>query len=594
MKHALYFASIALFLGCTMNALAGNGYMGGSGTIIVEADNNPSSTEEEPATDGPLDDNNMSNAGELFGDLYVIDRYLGGEYKKVPAVDSTGEPILVMGAWIDEDGNPIIDPDTELPYQVLQQAWDTIPAIGGEPKLTEGFARYTIVNEDTGEYVINDLTGDIYYPAPYPSQCVQPVADTVRWGDISTKTGLPVNHLPLVITYDSTWERTECEVENSVFLTNGETWNSVIYYKDIYYTDLVQEVEFGRLNLGRAPDAVLDHAFDEAIRALNNAKSIALDAAGRLLLTTEVYDEFLTNPDGTALYLETVTKAIDSPLENLALYIKLMKDGHLITPADERDAIDRSINGGIPLWKLLELEDGPSQSLRPTIDIAHMKEFGLDNLVDASNITTYWTSYDAQGNLIVSLVPCEGCMESSGITTRLATDFCVDDDFAFSATFVASAADKTGRMTMDKIVYLNSILGINLVAGYSEYDENGEPADGAINYSQNPVYFNYAPNMIQYNRQNTFRNRGNVTEGTEGPGDGYPATYDGTVRILVEDAVTPGTWVERNMSIFENVFGNGTTGVDYSGTAISGFTTMADDDLKTIDYIHTYQIPGLR
>ena len=400
MKRSKYLILTALFLGFSTTALAGNGYMGGSGTVTT-----PDPVVEEPAdttTDGPLNDN-MSESGALFGDLFVIDRYLGGETKRVPAVDpATGEPVLVLGDWIDENGNPVLDPNGN-PYQVMQQAWTTAPAVGGEPKLTEGFARYTIVNEDTGETEINPMTGDIYFPAPYPSQCVQPVADAVRWGDISSKTGLPANHLPMLITFDPTWERTECEVESSIFLTSGETWNGITYYRDIYYAELVQEVEFGRLNLGRAPDAVLDHAFDEAIRNINNAKSITLDASGRLFLTTDVYDEFLTNPDGTPVLVETVIKAIDSPLANLALYIKLMRDGHLITPADDRGPIERSINGGIPLWKLLELEDGPSKSLRPTIDIAKMENFGLGALVDAENPTTYWTTRDAEGNLVVSL-----------------------------------------------------------------------------------------------------------------------------------------------------------------------------------------------
>lgn len=595
MKRSMYVAVFALFLGCSVNALAGNGYMGGTGTTTAGSGSGSGSTggstDGGTTSDGPLNDQG-SDQGELFGDLFVIDRYLGGETKRVPAVDpATGEPVLVLGDWIDEDGNPVINPATGSPYQVEQQAWTTAPAVGGEPKLTEGFGRYTIVNEDTGEYVINPMTGDIYYPAPYPSQCVQPVADAVRWGDISSKTGLPANHLPLVIAYDSQWERTECEVENTIFIANGETWDEVIYYSDIYYPDLVQEVDFGRLNLGRAPDAVLDHAFDEAINRLNGAKSIAIDASGRLLLTTDIYDEFLTNPDGTPVYIETVTKAIDSPLECLSLYIKLMKDGHLITPAADRDEIDRSIRGGIPLWKLLELEDGPTKTMRPTIDIAKMQEFGLGNLVDASNITNYWTTRDAEGNLVVSLEACEGCEEFYGITTALETDVVSGEDFPFSATFVASAADKTGRMTMDKVVYLNSILGINLVVGYSEYDENGDPVAGAISYAKNPVYFNYATNMSQYNRQSTFANRGNgVTE----PGGGNPGTYDGNVTILVEDPATPGTWVQTDMPIFENVFGDGTTGQDYTGTDISGFTAMSDDDLQTIGYIHTYQIPGLR
>lgn len=252
MKRSMYVAVFALFLGCSSLALAGNGYMGGQGTTTAGSGSGSGTTDEGSTgggttSDGPLGDKG-SDQGSLFGDLYVIDRYLGGETKQIPSVDSAGNPVMVMGDWIDENGNPVIDPTTGNPYQVEQQAWSTATAIGGEPKLTEGFGRYTIVNEDTGVYEINPLTGDIYFPAPYPSQCVQPVADVVRWGDISSKTSLPANHLPLVIAYDSTWERTECEVASTVFIASGDSWDGVTYYSDIYYNDLVQEVDFGGRN----------------------------------------------------------------------------------------------------------------------------------------------------------------------------------------------------------------------------------------------------------------------------------------------------------------------------------------------------------
>ena len=93
--------------------------------------------------------------------------------------------------------------------------------------------------------------------------------------------------------------------------------------------------------------------------------------------------------------------------------------------------------------------------------------------------------------------------------------------------------------------------------------------------------------MNEYSRELTFMNRGRVV--TE-PGGGNPATYDGFVQVLVEDPGHPGTWVDTPMPIYATVFG----GVYFTGTDITGFTAMADDDLVTIGYIHTYQIPGLR
>lgn len=592
-------------------AAGGNGYMGGSGDF-------KGGGEDEGGGGGtPIEEPGAeSTTGKLYGDLYVILRYLGDEMKKVPAFNENGEPEMVVGDWIDENGEVVICPDGD-PCQVLQQGWTEVPAVGGEPRLTEGFAKYTIEDEEgSGNFIINPMTGDIYYPAPYPSQCVQPVADYGRWGDISSKTGIETddngdgvndNLLPLVMTYDATWERTECEVPHDIFIANGETWEGVTYYKDIYYTDLVQEVSFGRLNLGRAPDAVLDAAFDEAITSINKAASMWIDASGRLVLMTRGYDEFLTDEEGNPVdqegniipveELETVTKAIDSPRENLALYNKLMKDGHLITPAVERTPIDRSVSGGIPLWKYLELEDGPSSALRPTIDVDKVRNFGLGHLVDSANVQTYFTYVDDDG---VTLVIEDGCPEGQiceewyGIKELAEEDVCEGDDFPFSASFLAAAADKTGEFNIDKIVYFNSILGINKVVGYSEYDEDGEPAEDAVDYSKNPVYFDFGAHMNGYERGTTYRQRGQVVTP---PGNGSPAVYDGKVRVLVEDQATSGIWVETEQDIFETVFG----GEDYplegeetSGKDITGFTRMADDDLRVIDYIHTYQIPGLR
>jgi hypothetical protein len=72
----------------------------------------------------------------------------------------------------------------------------------------------------------------------------------------------------------------------------------------------VQAVEFGRLNIARAPSKVLDHSLAEALSKLDGLvlfDTVTLDASGRL-----VVDGF----------------TIDSPLENLALYSAL-----LTTPA---------------------------------------------------------------------------------------------------------------------------------------------------------------------------------------------------------------------------------------------------------------------
>lgn len=66
------------------------------------------------------------------------------------------------------------------------------------------------------------------------------------------------------------------------------------------------EVDFGRSSVARAPDRVMAQALTEALDKLTTAEDVGVDAAGRI---TYISDE--------------VTYTIDSPLENLALYIDL-------------------------------------------------------------------------------------------------------------------------------------------------------------------------------------------------------------------------------------------------------------------------------
>ena len=74
---------------------------------------------------------------------------------------------------------------------------------------------------------------------------------------------------------------------------------------------LVQEVELGRLNVGRSPTQVLDRRAAEVVTLLNTATAVSFDESGRLVII---------GADG-------VTRTIDSPLENLAIYVALMTTG---------------------------------------------------------------------------------------------------------------------------------------------------------------------------------------------------------------------------------------------------------------------------
>jgi hypothetical protein len=132
---------------------------------------------------------------------------------------------------------------------------------------------------------------------------------------------------------------------------------------------LTVEVEIGRLNVGRSPPHVLDQRLDEAVTNINNADSISLDPSGRLVLTV----------DGEE-------KTIDSPLENLAIYVELMNTGTIA---------------------------GVTDTSKFSEDLAH--------LVD-------------------------------GVFTM--------EDQLSAASFLAAATDKSVPVSIDKVAYINLILGV--------------------------------------------------------------------------------------------------------------------------------------
>lgn len=672
--------SICLYAGIVSlllpSAIMAKGYMGGRSEIVV-AEELPATTTDDsegvPDTvDGPINDK-MADSGKLFGDLYVILRQQGELYeeKLVPETNP--------------DGTPKLTGDIQLLVK-------SPTVVGGEPVLTVIDPESTFTTlKDYGWYAAEagvDDNGNPIYEAkqsPYPAQCVQPVANFDRWGNINSKTGLTKNRLPLIITYDATWQRSECavgEISGDVTAnTDGEltipineyfippckdidgnaiagadcTWTDPVNGKVTYpygalWTDLIGEVRFGRLNLSRSPEAVLQSAFDEAISTINSDDTIAIeiDAAGRILLTKKVYDDFRVDPDtGLPLELAPVKKAIDSPLENLALYVKLMKDGHLVTPADKRAPIDRSKNGGIPLWKMLELEDGPiDAALRPTIDINKMEHWGLGNLVidsESTAITTYYAFFvcmDASGVsevdcLVWDDTPVQPELDGAWVANPLAvtrkvvtttdltecpyvvdsngspiynddnsyqytcegpftgiesnvTELLDSDDFKFASAFLAAAADKTGDITVDMVVYLNSILGINSVLGYSAYNEDGTPTADAIDYSKQPIYYDFRI-VKDYSRLSVFSSRGNAGSVNVLTGVS-PSWTEKLVPLLPTVDIVLGPLYDNIGRYIETAFPNG----DEAANNILGFTQQTDDNLSVIKFIHTYQVPELR
>lgn len=145
----------------------------------------------------------------------------------------------------------------------------------------------------------------------------------------------------------------------------------------------VQAVEFGRLNVARAPAKVLEHSLVEALSKLDGGvvgDTITLDASGRLVTA-----------DGTA---------IDSPLENLALYEALLKatvtsDGTVVLTATS------SSDGGSTTYTLTVPADLRLDLAASAIAAASDKtgELTIDEIV---GISSFIGVDDELANLVTS------------------------------------------------------------------------------------------------------------------------------------------------------------------------------------------------
>lgn len=115
---------------------------------------------------------------------------------------------------------------------------------------------------------------------------------------------------PLIL--DDTYQTFDLNLEGEPILEDGY---------------IIKEADFGRLNLIRSPQSVLDQALQEAINGLTQegVTQITTDASGRLIAIIGAED-WLVNYDDNPLNDEFNDKTIDSPRENMAIYQEIMSN----------------------------------------------------------------------------------------------------------------------------------------------------------------------------------------------------------------------------------------------------------------------------
>lgn len=316
--------------------------------------------------------------------------------------------------------------------------------------------------------------------------------------------------------------------------------------------DAVVEVDyFGRLSGGRTKERNSRMHFDEVIETIRGSELVRLEVAGRL--------EFGNDCEpGQGGKLRCATwKVVDSPMENLALYTRLMKYGHLQTDPLEED-----------VWAQGDPDQGIQYhpALRPE-DWAKFLRASAQLLPGGGSPPDPAGCFDDEGEFFPE------CAQPESL---------VPADFTLAAAFLAGAADKTGRMTEDLVQYTNRILkipvatehtaaAVDLLPALIRDCSAGEcviyPAEEGLPAPADELFVNFRRSAYE---RAVWRNK--VLAVVEPQGDGWWHEID--------DCELLG-WLD---------FANGESPGKLRN--IDGFVAAASDSLRTIEFIHNYEIPA--
>ena len=187
----------------------------------------------------------------------------------------------------------------------------------------------------------------------------------------------------------------------------------------------VEEVDyFGRLNGGRTKERNNRMHLNEVISTIKEAGYVKQEQTGRLVLGFDC----APNAGDQTTCEEWAT--IDSPMESLGLYTRLMKYGHLQTDPLE---VDPWFHGD------------------PALGTQYHPALGPED----------WPKFHSS---VRHLLPGDGaatCFTALGFDPACAApESLTDRDFVRAGSFLAGAANKTGIITADLVQYLNRILKI--------------------------------------------------------------------------------------------------------------------------------------
>ena len=330
-------------------------------------------------------------------------------------------------------------------------------------------------------------------------------------------------------------------------------------------TSVVAVDYFGRLSAGRTKERNVRMHFDEVIDKIKGSEAVSRDQTGRLMLGTSCSS---VTPEAATCFEWTL---VDSPVENIALYHRLMKYGHFRTDPLELDASAHGDPTTLPQY-------------HPALAAADLLKF------------TGATRALLPG-------PCTGadCYAPEPLT---------GEDFVLAAPFLATGADKDGRITVDLVQYLNRILKIPVKTGESAAavstlpakvrDCGSDPAAQEPNVALCPVadaapglpapanerFVNYAP--VSYLRSANFDAIVGVLKpaSTIGLNTGRQLAVMAMLQTPLDDV-----WVvDLQVSLLEYLdVRNGLATA--AGANVTGFVNDGNDALRCVEFVHNYAVP---
>lgn len=357
---------------------------------------------------------------------------------------------------------------------------------------------------------------------------------------------------------------------------------------------------FGRLSAGRTKERNIRMHFDEVIDKIKGSEAVWRDVMGRLNLGTDC--SLVTAESATC----ATWTAIDSPVESLSVYQRLAKYGHIQTSPVE---VDTWVHGD---------PNVATTQYHPALSKADWDKF--------------------VGETRALLTTAGGCATATDLGTLDVDDPCFapqalgSTDLVVASALLGTAADKTGKATVDLVQYMNRILKIPVKTPSSKapagvlkplyrecvitdpvldtktcgkvYTEVPEPATSAEDYAANPWKLPLPPTtgtdpwaparerfisfaaLEAYDRAAVWPDAAAVIRPASTLG---LSTTTAITKLLSVQNANEVWVVDQQVSIldFLNARNPGLGG----GSSIAGFVNATNDAIRTIEFVHNYRIP---